>query len=397
MQSADEVYARAFKGYGKRRLGLLGVAVLKELCERVGEKVEEGATVDDLVRMILLYKRRTRGDAASSSTAGAPEPPPPASPPASPPEPPPEPPPEAPPASPLQERQSIFRKRRTISIVAFNSLKLRVERDGLEEDWEEIIEEFAEHDIIAISEVPASERLLRERVKRLMDKLQSTSGAHWTVVRSQPSGPGNLEVHLVALKWPLRHEKYATTVSVDGLNLCHAPLTVVVRVPPDGKAAPPDGKAAPPDRKVVVTSVHFPPASRAKDRDAQIAKFVRCYGVDGTSVLRLGNPLTDKGARDAGVRPVAHVICGDFNCWPGNPKYEVQKAGMRVLLGEHTKTSSGGKAYDNFVVSENTTTQYDAFARVLEFSKSAYQNSAKGVVGISDHSPVALTLEWSED
>ena len=140
--------------------------------------------------------------------------------------------------------------------------------------------------------------------------------------------------------------------------------------------------------RVVVTSVHFPPISKATQRNTQLKSLLQWY--PKSSDMRL------KTAFDGEVRDdkfVAHVVAGDFNA----DAAALQEAGGKdwfVALGRGRgrgfATSSGGRAFANFLVSAPTEDVYLVAARILELERHA--NSARGIGGISDHSPIGLTL-----
>jgi endonuclease/exonuclease/phosphatase family metal-dependent hydrolase len=103
--------------------------------------------------------------------------------------------------------------------------------------------------------------------------------------------------------------------------------------------------------------------------------------------MRGRRPFTAKGAQDARVPFATHVICGDFNAHPGQ---HATQNGWSALLSKAVKTSSGDKAYDNFVVNADADTVFFAHSSVMVLAD--VKNSRLGKPGLSDHDPIALTL-----
>jgi hypothetical protein len=159
--------------------------------------------------------------------------------------------------------------------------------------------------------------------------------------------------------------------------LDHAPLTIKIK---DSRFKS-DG-----DQTWVMTSVHFPPKTRAGDRDVQLKAFLKDY--ERQAAFRLDTPLTEKGAKDARTPTVHHLVCGDFNCFPG-VGFGLETHGFAPpMLGEHVSTSSGGQAYDNFLMSKFAANKFSVDADVLELA----MPFVKGQDGLSDHSPIVLKM-----
>ena len=118
-----------------------------------------------------------------------------------------------------------------------------------------------------------------------------------------------------------------------------------------------------------------------------------CYIQSTQSDVRLRTPFTEKGSKDAGQRPTVHILAGDWNTWMGDPQYKANKHGFEVLLGKNTITSAGNQPYDNFVVSSNLKEHCSISTRVLLLSNP--QNSTKGEIGLSDHFPILLELDFT--
>ena len=99
---------------------------------------------------------------------------------------------------------STFLPAHEIRVVAFNSLKLRLDHPELQEQWRDAVAEFAKYDAVLLSEVRASDKLWKKRAGLLVALLEKASGGEWTLHASEPSGPGVLEVHVLLTKSPLR-------------------------------------------------------------------------------------------------------------------------------------------------------------------------------------------------
>ena len=245
------------------------------------------------------------------------------------------------------------------------------------QDFTELAAAFAEADVVAISEVAAGTQKTLERARKFKDMLE-TQGSTWSMAMSEPSGPGNPEVHVILAKAPVRVLRWVTTSTAGGVALDHAPMTALVEDTRFGQFC-----------QFVVTSVHFPPESRHRSRDAQITSFFKNYATQ--AALRCDTPLSETGAKDARKTLPVHIVGGDFNTWPGHDRFSLSSDGYEVALGEHVPTTSGNKSFDNFVLSAHARKYFTLSYRVMEFQTP--QNSHKGVVGLSDHSPILLSLE----
>ena len=291
-----------------------------------------------------------------------------------------------------KEKDSAFKASNHIDIVAFNALKLRLDHPDLQDAWTSAVEEFLHYDVIVLSEVPAGERLFQKRLLGFKDKLNDTKPPYkpYSLTYSTPSGatPADRakEVHAVFVRHPLEllakpltHERIGTT------DFGHAPFSVAIRVPFFSDCT-----------TLVVTSVHLPPdgsAEKRTRRNAQAALLFKEYAGIVRSELSL--PFTRQAAKEARQLPAAHILCGDFNM-PGSALEDAganASNGWRVGLGDGIATSSGKKAYDNFVV--NADVAFRMFALSFNvLTPSAFQNSARSQIGISDHA--AITLRMSE-
>ena len=287
------------------------------------------------------------------------------------------------PVSETAQRQATFanRKRHGMSILAFNSLKLRVNREGLAEQWLDLVSVMATVDVVLLSEVPSSDAEARTQQLVALMGIGQTDGVadEWTFAVSEPSGPGNPEVHVAIVKQPIRLLETVTHKQANGVQLDHAPFTIKISDPRFSRG-----------QVMLLSSVHFPPASRAKDRDNQMNAFFRAYNT--TTDMRLGEPFTLKGAKDARKQPVAHVVAGDFNAYPLERVPDLLSLGWGYpLVGSQVATSAGRKSFDHFVPDALTSESYNLSWEVLQLALP--QNSAKGQIGLSDHDPIVLTIK----
>lgn len=281
----------------------------------------------------------------------------------------------------------VFKQSPTLSVVFFNTLKLRVDKEGLEATWDAVLQQLSNFDVIVLSEVRSSANLLQTRLHKVFERLNQLSKKQFAMVCSEPSGSSPTdkcpEIHVVMVKEPMIPANHLTHHEIEGLKMGHAPFTVVVETPQFGVV-----------EKVAITSVHLPPdptRDKRSARDQQATKLFTCYSSEVRQKLNL--PFTSKGAKDAGVAPVPHIITGDFNA-DGSVLASMgadDSNGWQVGLGKSVSTSSGGKGYDNFVVSKSST--FDMFALSYEVLRpSKYANFAARQDGVSDHAAVSVKL-----
>ena len=353
---AETLHRLNLKGYGPGRLSKLTDEILKELCELYAID-----PVPDLKaeRISALLKARQKS---------------------------------SPLASPGQTDEDdevedgdvalssgVFRQNRhSVKLLAFNSLKLRLGRESLQTQWLALVGEMTDVDVVLMSEVPASDA--RAKTEALVGLIQhaSESSAQWTFSISEPSGPGNPEVHVCLCKLPLKIVGSQTITHAGGTKLDHAPLVVKLL---DTRFSKP--------QTLVFASVHFPPASRANARDEQIKTFFSSYAQE--AAMRLDEPFTAKGARDARKDPVIHIAAGDFNAYPG-AVVDLESIGWgQPLVGSNVATSAGRKSFDHFVPSGWTSSAFNLRWDVLELV--APQNSRLGKIGLSDHDPIVLEIK----
>jgi len=292
--------------------------------------------------------------------------------------------------------QAVIKKRHKLRVVAFNSLKLRLSVLALREQWSVLMKSFANFDVILVSEVPsephakAVEETRAYGMKHLLNMYSHELNGRedgeevediWQIALSKPSGPGNPEVHAVFAKRPVDILRFTTNFNASGTALDHAPACVVVF----------DDRFEDPNHKTwAFSSVHFPPKARMRERDAQLKAFLSAYSTNAE--FRCDAPFTAKGAKDAKLKCVHHVVAGDFNCYPDEETFELQKHGFAApLLGEHISTSAGENAYDNFLVCSSTEKSFALNRTVLELEM--HQKPVDGTAGVSDHSPILLSIQ----
>jgi endonuclease/exonuclease/phosphatase family metal-dependent hydrolase len=386
MQQSEPVRARALvecnlKGLGEKKLAALDLSLLRELV-RIATPNSEANDKDSMIRALLKHKKCVKRINASlrrepsceinvtpSTRVDVPErndsrhevPDHPGIEPVS-----------------TRTRKSIFKPFNALKIIAFNALKLRLNKEELYDDWLQVVDTFVGVDAVVLSEVCAGNKLISSRLLVLANMLKSVGRCAWNMTISEPSdGPGPPEVHALLCRERLKVLRTQTLHSIGAVQMHHAPLMVLLEDTLTSK-------------RVVITSVHMPPEGRRVERDAQVRNLLRYYAE--SSLTRMDLPFTEKGAKDTRCAPVAHVLLGDWNCYPGDPSYGADKLGYDVLFGKNTATTSGMRAFDNILISKDTRHMFTSvYARVLELARP--QNSARGVIGISDHNLICLEFQ----
>lgn len=368
-------------GYAKVRLARLGTRVLEELvrqCRTPGEPPPEGGSIDEKVAYVLRAKKHLQRLAKQT-------PQPPAAAPAADVS---EPQPAAASQSPsrrserLARQRPVFQDAHEINIIAFNSLKLRLDHEDLKDEWDAAVLEFAKYDVLMLSEVRAGDRHYKTRVLRLIEMLDDCTDDRWTWRMSEPS---NGEVHLLVVKRPIDIVAVTTLHRIESQGLDYAPLVAWID----------DLRFAGELRRFCLTSLHAPPNSgsaRRSQRDAQLGKLISAYPIEAS--LRFNLPFTDQAAKEMGKKSahpyVAHIIAGDFNASASELReLGAEKHGFEIVFG-NVRTSSGGKAYDNFLVNRDCKNHLTLGADVLNLAR--FANFSRGQQGLSDHAPVALRL-----
>tara|TARA_B100001094_G_C18191740_1_gene807760 strand:- start:2442 stop:3539 length:1098 start_codon:yes stop_codon:yes gene_type:complete len=354
---ATDILKSGMKGKGVKKLNDLDMEVLKIMVDRIGATVNSPASKEDLVASLLKKKRKNAKQSRmlQSQESVASE--------------------DICKSEPAPFTRSVWKRRYTLNVCAFNALKLRLNKEELLSDWEELVNDFANRmDVLMLSEVLASSDMRSERVGGLLKRMNEVS--QWNVTCSESSGPGAPEMHVMFYREHLTVVRRQTLKQLGVVQMDHAPFSVWFK------------DSRPGGNDFVLTSVHMPPESRGRQRDVQINKLLSSYRTEASS--RLDAPLTTKGAKDAGVPFVAHIIAGDFNAFVGDDRYGANKLGFETMFGKGVSTSSGQKAYDNFLISHDTRNYYTIGSSVLELQ--TMQNSRRSIIGLSDHSPIFLQL-----
>ena len=311
-----------------------------------------------------------------------------------------------------------------LKICSFNALKMRLtdpgkfldgsarptDKNGLLADgllllqhWQALASIMAGFDVIVLQEIPGNEKLREERIMVFLTMLSkgTAEGREWTYVNSIPSckAGGNKECHVAFVKSPLVIEKVHTWQSAGAapsVLLDYAPLQILVSNPER------------PNFKLCLTSVHLPPAKpaeRARQRDTQLNAILKGYWEEVRANWNLAH--TRKGAKDAGKakEEVVHVIAGDYNVFPGIVDVDAEKTEIErfsltkrdfvCTIPETAATSSGGKSYDNLLIDSTSHKKYLPHGAVLKLVRQ--QNSAQSMIGLSDHNPVTLAIEFYEE
>ena len=140
--------------------------------------------------------------------------------------------------------------------------------------------------------------------------------------------------------------------------------------------------------ELVLTSVHFPPASRKNDRDKQVSNFLNSYPKEAG--LRMNKAFTVQAAKEARHNPVLHVVGGDWNVYPAAvPGVDISP--WRTYVGSEVATSAGRQSFDHFVMNSEASNFFSICWDVVELQW--LQNSAMGNIGLSDHSPIELKIQ----
>lgn len=374
---------KKLKGYAEARLTKLEPVVLNALALGLGLSPDAASEPSVTVARILEAKRaldRAAGKAASEAPPS--KAPAAAEAPAA----------EAPagvgtPPGKARARKPLFKQAHELNVVCFNALKLRLDREELQEHWDAAVLEFSGYDLLLLSEVRASDKLFRDRaqflLKMLNDQVEDPNGPQWNMHVSDPSGPGAPEVHLALARAPLKVLAVSTLSTIDGLSMDHAPMVVSLE----------DARFVGELRRFNFVSVHMPPKStkeRRGQRDAQIEKLLKWYS--SQSELRHNAPFTNQAARETRKKApyVAHVVGGDWNADAKELReLGAETHGWEVLLGS-VRTSSGGKSYDNWLINRDAKDHLTTGVHVLDLQQ--YANFSRGQQGISDHAPIALRL-----
>lgn len=302
----------------------------------------------------------------------------------------------------------VFVKQPTVKIVAFNVLKLQMNKAGIADQWLAVIATFATFDIVVMQEIPNKDETMKKQVAVFSQILQmhSEEGVTWDFRVSEPSGPNTdsensarayKERHAVFVRSPARivaHRQWERTD--DGVRFDYEPLTVLVESPAFEEVLG--------ERRVVVSSVHLPPSSGARRdaRDRQLRAMLQAYPLSAEA--RLDTAFSARGGKDAGPlsthRRAVHMLMGDFNVAPqlrdddGVELYGLEKNGWAPpLIGKDIATSSGKQCYDNMVMDAESHARVSerAFVHAEVLELAFFQK--KGTKGVSDHSPIAVAFK----
>jgi endonuclease/exonuclease/phosphatase family metal-dependent hydrolase len=121
-----------------------------------------------------------------------------------------------------------------------------------------------------------------------------------------------------------------------------------------------------------------------------LTKLVASYSFQAG--LRLGLPFSNQAAKETRQkRPyTAHIVAGDFNASATELRdLGAERCGWEMVFG-NLRTSSGGKAYDNFLINRDTKDHLMLSSHIYDLTR--FANFAKGEQGISDHAPIVLSL-----
>lgn len=284
---------------------------------------------------------------------------------------------------------SIFEVPNRLSFVAWNAHTLSSMDDEKvsPELWKQICLEFSKHDVITLTEMlPISEGTGKQRFERFFTMIKDCGNDEWDYCVSKPAGPGRtIEVHIMLVKKPII---IVDSKTIEFSQIDYKPLIAHLR---DERMVCQKFSG-----DFVVTSIHMPPSNpkeRRIARDRQIYNLIRGYIF--SSKNRFERSFTNIGAANSGQSPTIHIMQGDWNKWIGFSKEEtisMTKAGFEVVLSENVYTTSGGKCYDNFIISDNYSKYLNIPTRkVLRFKN--FFNSRIGAIGLSDHAPIMFELE----
>ena len=262
----------------------------------------------------------------------------------------------------------IVPPRPAVRVIAFNSLKLRVGDARLTHQWLKLVEEMAQSDVVLASEVPAAQADDRVAVMRKM--LCAVAKCNWSTAVSEASDG---EVHVAFLKDGMTLKRSRTLTEAGGAKLAYAPLQVLAH----------DATG----QHYLFTSVHFPPEKRKDERNAQMRAFLSAYANEAST--RMNCPFSAKAAREARKDEVVHVIGGDWNCFPPM-EARTECRPFSTFIGSRVATTSGGRSFDHFLVNGDAAAGFAMSGDLIELA--APQNSSKGEIGLSDHSPISLLM-----
>ena len=257
----------------------------------------------------------------------------------------------------------------------------------LTQKWLTLSAIMSDFDVIMLQEVPGTEKVMNEKIEKFAAMLDvaTEEGRLWTAINSQKSGKDgqvtgpSAEVHVCFVKSPVELKKWGTLRKVGCTELDYAPLQVVVHDARFAEEA---------DRDFVITSVHLPPLKRRDARDSQIAALLRNYAAPDTSEHRMQLPF---GPNKERRQPPVHLICGDFNTYPGQDQYQMQANGFVSKIPKNAATTSGHENYDNVLVNTHANDEFLIGGGILQLKDP--HNASQSQIGLSDHFPVFVEIE----
>jgi endonuclease/exonuclease/phosphatase family metal-dependent hydrolase len=257
----------------------------------------------------------------------------------------------------------------------------------LTQKWLTLSAIMSDFDVIVLQEVPGTEKVMDEKIEKFAAMLDvaTEEGRFWTAINSEKSGKDgqvtgpSAEVHVCFVKSPVELKKWGTLRKVGCTELDYAPLQVVVHDPRFAETS---------DRDFVITSVHLPPSKRRDARDSQIAALLRNYAAPDTSEHRMQLPFApNKETKQAPV----HLICGDFNTYPGQDQYQMQANGFVSKIPKHAATTSGHENYDNVLINGHANDTFLIGGGILQLKDP--HNASQSKIGLSDHFPVFVEVQ----
>ena len=233
-----------------------------------------------------------------------------------------------------------------------------------------LLHELSYCDIICLQEVPYSKSNQSERVEALCQKLNSLKNLTFKWHLSSASGmddSSKKEVHAILYSTESTLSNHFTLSSHGTILFDYAPFVAKLTNPQFPKFV------------FFFTSVHFPPEGRKDKQRAEIQHFSLAYEFCIREHFK--EAMTAKGASDAKKMCPVHIVMGDFNAVPA---FEGFSNTWGERLKDVVKTSSVGRAFDHFYLSDDSLKEFgtDSRVRYLNF----------GEEQLSDHSPVILKL-----
>jgi exonuclease III len=260
--------------------------------------------------------------------------------------------------TPMATRQSTKPKTTEIQIITWNVMKGGV----LEKEADKILALFEQQDIVLIQEVSSDSG--RENLEAIVKKSKCLF-LHFSELSGKCPDHKRREYHAIvtntAKGWTAGPKSHTLHHDIhdDKQVFDYAPFTIELFNP---LLLPKK------DDSLFVTSVHFPPATRATDRDTQLKQF-------GPSYIQY---LASIKKSMMGY----HIVAGDFNTFPEMLTHH----GFCSLSSEKLTTSSGHKSYDHFMTSKSV--KEDFHVGVIDAIRTEINIEFKN----TDHAPLQLRL-----